>query len=169
MRREQGVDSPEKARRRRFWTKLIDQARAAGHFPEFHERAKPTTSTGLMRTRCLPASDAYIGYWFTKGGSTAGAHMGLTIGSAFEPHAARSARLAAKRAAIEAALGGELIHFDQGGAGKTSYLYTPVRGGDIEDEAGWDELIPRMTDALARFHAAVAPHLDALEPPPDAP
>ena len=166
VRKEKTDLTAEQARNRRFWTRVIDHARSAGHFPELHEGARPRSGNSLKRTRCLPAAEAYIGYWFTKSGRTAGAHVGLELGGNGEPHAVRSARLAARRAEIEAALGGgELVHADQGGAGKKSWIYTPILGGDLADESSWDDLIPRMTETLDRFHEAVRPHLSALDPP----
>ncbi|QDT16483.1 DUF4268 domain-containing protein [Alienimonas californiensis] len=165
VRKERGTPTAEQTRNRRFWACLIEHANAAGQFSDFHEGAKPRSDRTLMRTRCLPVSDAYIGYWFTKTGRNAGAHMGMSIGGNGGSHAVRSARLAARKTEIEATLGSELEHFDQDGAGRTSWIYTPVRGGNLEDESSWDELIPQMTDALDRFRRAVYPHLDALDPP----
>ncbi|MCW5939221.1 MAG: DUF4268 domain-containing protein [Fimbriimonadaceae bacterium] len=144
--------------RYRFWKGLLSFAKTK---TSLHSGISPGPGSWL-ETSALP------GKWFLKLCYVIRQHTSrieLYIDRQLSAHEneAMFDQLYAKQKAIEAAAGHELSWQRLEGKRACRIAWNLADGGYMSDESQWPLIQERMVDAMVRFHAALEPHLRALQ------
>ncbi len=169
VRRERDDLTDEQMRWRRFWSRLIELANERGAVPDL-----------FMQKSGRPKRPNKIGWLSHKTGTVAGIYTlsgfssdadgvlrpSLIVQGAAEKVPAAFSQVFAAREQIEAAFGGPL-EWDPREGRRDCCVFAPPVTVRVEDETGWEELMPAAIESFAKFHAAIVPHLDNADVPAD--